>query len=492
MDSANAGYVNERRGDVVSVERSCVWRNAAWIVILASLTRAQFAVTVNATDYSGMPLDSVRVDVQGQSPTAIDTTFVLETGGGVIALPGGVYRFVFTQPHCHPDSVDLVVDGPSEAAVQLKGLCNYHSGPIAVDTFAACYSPHYISGSGAHVTERLVIEPGVHVVFLQGDNPTLAVTGAGEILAHGTSQDSICFHAEGPVQLGQVVISEYDTAAQVFEYCSFRVLRRFAYVGAAESNKGARVHMSHCSFYHMYGGLEFGSDYILAGGLDTFRLVDSEIRVNFATAVKFRYLEISSNFFYGAFPPEDVPLSGVSLMEGGLIQHNNFYGPVFLTDVLGAAVITDNLFSDVQFGPPDSYQFDMHHNYYHSVQGDIPLGLGHLATVNANGDSTDFFYNLFGAAGIADTATGLLSDNSRLIRAASDGGNIGVYQGAGTAVRGVGYDFRPYRGVASAGAEYFSLRGRRVGTTAGAAPAGVVVLRFFDGRTTRVLHLRRE
>ncbi|MBD3244207.1 MAG: hypothetical protein GF331_26685 [Chitinivibrionales bacterium] len=389
------------------------------VVLLAVELCRAYTVTVRVEDrYSGIRLEHALVAVDSKSPGASPDTAAItdSTGAARFSLDAGLYEVFLTRDRYATDSLDLLVTGDLDTTIGLEAEGSVHTDTLRLDTLYRAESPYYFRAP-LHIP-RLYIESGVTVVVL---NPTLdpyysAIT-VDTITAAGAESDSIVFTSEN----GLIYPIRFAANSSVgsFRYCVFNNTR-FHVTG--EQAERQLIVVDRCRF----------ADGVLEG-IGGTELTNSILDIDISAMEECfgSHVTIEGNVFLRDF--------SVSVyFAAAVIKNNNFFCTVRFypaTEALhDSSVVRDNIFHNIDFETIDFSEVHMSHNLFLNYSGDPMPAFGNLIMTNANGDSCDAYYNVFGDPLIEDTLTGRLAHGSPAVHAASDGGNIGVWQGIPIAI----------------------------------------------------------
>jgi hypothetical protein len=113
------------------------------------------------------------------------------------------------------------------------------------------------------------------------------------------------------------------------------------------------------------------------------------------------------------------------------VNHNTCIGrtSIDLKKLSANDTVVNNIFSGINFNGQSATIPYIAFNAYDTLSGPLPPGVGKKVLTNSHGDSCDYFYNIRINPLIADSLSGMITKTSPCAGAASDGKNIGVYQG---------------------------------------------------------------
>ena len=273
----------------------------------------------------------------------------------------------------------------------------------------------YIVVEDITLNEDLTIEPGVRVQF-QAGGWSFAING-GKLIARGTITDSIYFE---PIQgetagLWQGIVADNNSGSDTLEYCVIRYAVRGMEVKASANNPRPPVVMKRSE---IYGSFDIGAlSHVYTGAATA------------AVAQLFMYdCKIHHNSSHGVWLNDTVVGSGNAVAElvrcqiynnggAGLYQRNNTHAYIYNCTITGNASDGLNSSSDTKvtnsivaynggYGINDENNhpaFEPEDIIYNNVWGNqvgrynnfSAPNFGYPATINANGDSCDFNFNIY-------------------------------------------------------------------------------------------------
>jgi hypothetical protein len=267
----------------------------------------------------------------------------------------------------------------------------YISGVWATDG-----NPYILTGTiMIGIEDTLIIESGVIVLLY----PRVGIyIENGTLLAYGAVDDSIYFHpAQGRDWGGIVALGRERRSVLEFEYCSFRqVSPSYEQNGAITCIPARELSLKNCSMIDIHGeGVKFNG-FVL------------RIEECYFSSIAFNCIE--SLIFDGGepvmirrscFDPGDFDWIRLGIYGvGGKFEQNMVVSCDFHagrnTNVINSIFINSLTTCFVGGDPNPGY---IHHNIYFGrdnfFTGDTVEGLSVHSNVNANGDSTDIYGNLF-------------------------------------------------------------------------------------------------
>jgi hypothetical protein len=458
------------------------------IVVFCVTVVEAFTVSGTFNDYlTDSPIDSCRTILYAYSP-GMTTDSVRSGADGIFAfddVAAGVYKLVVADERYAHDTVWLTIE--KDTAVTFVLNDRKHLLDTIPDTLFREHSP-YIVCKTLSAQRSVTVQPGVTVFFRNG-----SLSFYGHLTAEGTVDDSIVFAAKLPetdtVDYPAGLMRTFHSGTTVsFKYCRFERLRDLNF------KDFAHLAVTHCLFTGMWRAIAFYD-----GSFGHEAVVSNNRIINCVHGVTDRYTNDIGSFASMAYSLVltdnllwcDSTALRLSVYTKAFVDHNTFIGQGMLDmDRLKESdTVTNNIFSGITF---DNAADDMLYFAYNSVdnfprEGEGLTGVGTLARTNGNDDSCDYFFNIWQYPRIADSASGMLYKNSPCIGAASDGTNIGVYQGEGAGVRE--RDIRNRMNAETERFMYLKLGGNRVRLPwkdlAGYA-TGTVELSLFTLRGERV------
>jgi predicted outer membrane repeat protein len=239
-------------------------------------------------------------------------------------------------------------------------------------------SPYYIQGDiTVQPGEILTVEPGVSIEFLGH----YRLTVQGWLYAEGTAEDSILFSASNEVTGWQGIRFRDAPDSSCLSYCTFLHGRA---TGTGSEARGGAVYaassnltISHCSLFGNHatntGGAisADGSGLIIERCLITGNSADNSGGGIYAVE---SLLQITHN-----------TISDNAAAWGGGIYFSNDLSSLIINSIVSDNSGNGGISLDASDNISISYS-DFNNNGVNFF-GALPLGLGNLTTVNANGDS---------------------------------------------------------------------------------------------------------
>jgi hypothetical protein len=403
-------------------------------LIFLSCYIAHGANTVNGTiiDYINRgPVDSCFLLLECFSPYAINDTTVSDSNGkySFDSLPSGVYSLKTCHKDFIADTVSLVIDKNQTLSFVL--LNRSHILDSVPDTLHKDGSP-YLINTTIKATHPLVILPGVTMTFFDGGD----LRSHYDISAIGTEQDSIRFITDSSSctdtfynpRTGLWLDNSNKTSNYQFKYCRFERLSSIMIFNFSH------LFFENNLFTRMYTALTF----CMSSGIET---------------------RISNNTILGCidgirgFNPYFNPSEGIYMQESfaitnnmiscsntaltlsatamTFVSHNTIIGQtsIDLKKLSDNDTLINNIFSGINVnGQPATMPF-IAYNAYDTLSGLPPPGIGNKVITNSRGDSCDYFYNIRVDPLITDSSSGMIAQASPCAGMASDGKNMGLYQG---------------------------------------------------------------
>jgi hypothetical protein len=406
---------------------------AVFIVFLMTMSEA-LTLSGTCTDYiTDTPIDTCRILLEAFSPGAVgDSTRTGSDGRYSFAgLAAGVFKIVIADSRYAPDTLYCTIEEDTEIPFVLDDLDRLLDS--LPDTLYKEHSPYMIR-KGVSAQRFLFIEPGVTILFRGGD---LMINHG--LSAIGTVDDSIIFTTKIPptdsidYPTGRIGCSRGMKEVK-FVCCRFERLERVTVGGYSKLN------IEQCRFSGMYNAItledfELGIEAVIAGNIVTGctnGIVDRYPTGGTSYSSTGQILLVTGNLL----KCDDTALR-ISPYKKAFFGHNSVLGMTTLNmNMLEEDdTVTNNIFSTVRFDNASNDMLYFANNVVDTLRGEALPGIGRIVQTNVNGDSCDYFFNLFQDPRIADSATGQLYEGSVCIGAASDGTDIGVYHGEPSAIK---------------------------------------------------------
>lgn len=411
---------------------------AVFIVFLTTMSQA-LTLSGTCTDYiTDTPIDTCRILLEAFSPGAVgDSTHTGSDGRYSFAgLTAGVFKIVIADSRYAPDTLYCTIEEDTVQSFVLNDFAHLLDSDTLPDTLYKAHGP-YIVHKLATARLFLTIEPGVTILFRGGD-----LTVNYGVSAIGTEEEPIVFKAKIPqtdsidYPAGAVKMNLRRNEGE-FVWCRFERLNRTAF------GEYPHLHIERCNFSGMKTAV------ILADIMPGTKAVIIGNTISGCTnGIVDTYFGASSSSSSYSIMAQDLSVTGnlitcdgnalrVSADKKANVNHNTVLGITTLdVDRLSETdSITNNIFSAVRFDNASNDMLYFANNVVDTLRGEALPGIGRIVQTNVNGDSCDYFFNLFDDPRIADSATGQLYEGSVCIAAASDGTDVGVYQGEPSSIK---------------------------------------------------------
>lgn len=401
-----------------------------------------FTLNLYAGQLSGTISDSVNslihnahIVLTGQSPTSYNDSTYSDSFGNYsfLSFPVGSYTLVVTNNGYYPvDTSVLLSDGTQTINFKLRKLNGvYHSGNVS-GIWLASDNPHIIIGE-VTVVDSLYIAPGCTVENLTGKVMLFyadANLRIGNLASNRTILSNLYFLSRSK---GSQIISIANSSLQ---NCTINDLQgnyiifdsvNCGFISLMNTNINCNQFILNNS--NLQGGLEYDP---ITGTGPSFWLTVASKKISISNSF-FNYLPLaidscdSLKISYCYFNEAYSELWLVHLASYANISHSNI-GLLTLYE-FNNFNIADCIINSVSFfGLSDTtYNSPFNHCIINSVSLNPIFGLLTPLRVNNNNDSCDLWFNmktdpLFATAPV-------LKNGSPAIGAASDGLNIGYYQG---------------------------------------------------------------
>jgi|GEM_PF-3969136 hypothetical protein len=490
----------------------------ATIACLFLVLACSGAVTLSGTvsdSASAMAISGVSVGVFGLSvPTFAESTITDADGkyqfDGVSAL--ATFRMTF-RLNGYKSRTDSIVIGSTNktynvflAYLSLPSEGTIHS-KTASGTWLPSGNPHFIIDTVV-VNDSLYIAPGCSVLFWMSTPPKCALKVNGNLAIGSLGSERCHFEYVHPQQSYQ----ESDFSGSIIlsnPFSSFDIANAYVALNGLLV-RCSQMRLDSVSLYLNSGCTIAASDDIIikrscdiitgSGSIhdsisaENIRISDSFLSLNHQTTISSGSLLIDNCkciLRAGTINPESsLVIRHTQIFPGwngfcsgvrcgsipseiqinparvSILDHNNLFYLTLGKGWTSSDTISNNIIKLNQFAH-DSLIFlsPFRNNLFAPTFSDPPsriLGIFGLLTYsqgNVNGDSCDIWFNMLGDPMFADSMSGLLYDNSPAIGAASDGTNIGYYQGNG--ITNAAFEPKVHKAVGSAFA-IRSLPGRRI------------------------------
>ncbi len=416
-------------------------KKICYLTLLLAAAAQAFTVSGTVTDYlTKGPIGSCLVILDGYSPGAgIDTATTGDDGRySFNSVMPGVYTMLVTHDQYAPDTSMRTIN--SDLAIPIILFNKTYLLDSIPDTLYKERSP-YVVRKGVGVDSPVTIRPGVVINFIEKGS----ITFYGGLSAIGTKVDSIIFKA---------ALADTDTLYHPDAWISFSrssnysdtinfTFCRFENLSTINGYRFGNLNFENCLFTGMrkaltlsismgYGRTVIFSHNRIINCIDGIADHTSYIESTDYYDIQAVYLTVTANLIQCA----NIAFRGAAIGSTH-IEHNTILGftALNLQELSRSDTVANNIFSTIRFDHPTDSLFYFAYNTVDSCVGWKPLGIDTPAITNANGDSCDFFYNIFTDPRIVDSTTGQLRNTSPCIGAASDGTNMGVYQGEGAEVK---------------------------------------------------------
>jgi hypothetical protein len=409
----------KKKGENMRVQYFCFIFLSCFVAVGAN------TVSGTITDYINRePVDSCILTLECFSPHAINDTIISDNNGkySFDSLPAGVYSLKTYHKNFIADTVNLVLE--SDQIIPFILLNRSHVLDSVPDTLYKEGSPYLVTNS-IRTNKPLVILPDVTILFL--DDGDLRFNS--NISAIGTEQDSIRFIADSSSCTDTFYNPRsglwLDKYNYQFKYC------RFDRLNSIMISNFSHLSFENNLFTRMYTALTFCRSNI------------TETRISNNTIIG--CIDGIRGYYPYFNPSEDINVT----MENNMIYCSNIALTLAATDkiyvnhntIIGQTnidlkklsdndTVINNIFSGIYFnGQPATIPY-IAYNTYDTLSGSLPPGVGKKVLTNGHGDSCDFFYNIRTNPHITDSISGMIAQTSPCAGTASDGKNMGVYQGS--------------------------------------------------------------
>lgn len=404
-----------------------------FIFLSSFVTLEATTVSGTITDYINRePVDSCVLILECFSPYTINDTILSDKKGiySFDSLPAGVYSLKTSHESFIADTIPLVLK--SNQIIPFVLLNRSHVLDSLPDTLYKEGSPYLIINS-IRAVRPLVILPGVTMTFFDGGD----LRSQYDISAIGTEQDSIRFITDSSSctdtfynpRTGLWFNSTSRNSNYQFEYCRFERLNSIMIFNFSHLFFGNNL------FTRMYTALTF----CMSSGNKTEISNNTILGCTDGIRGFNPYFNPSESItMYESFSITDNMIScsntalTLSATEKTYVNHNTIIGQtsIDLKKLSENDTVTNNIFSGITFnGQPATIPF-IAYNAFDTLSGPLPPGFGMNMITNGHGDSCDFFYNIRTNPHITDSISGVIAQTSPCAGMASDGKNMGVYQGA--------------------------------------------------------------
>jgi Carboxypeptidase regulatory-like domain len=414
-------------------------KNLFWLAVLCSTAYGAVTLSGTVTDPASKALAGASVTLTGLS----NLTFV----DSALTGSNGVYAFSNISVGTYRLSLKLAgfVDKDSSVIIgSSSAVCNFVLAPIVVPsgtlhsgivrgTWLPSGNPHRIIDT-AIVTDSLVIAPGCSVIIdvdkqltIEGNLSVGSPSGMRTSINGGTingnnSTSSIYFagtkfnlHHWSPLICNRIMFDSVD--------CQIGWNNVVISAGDSITILKTRVQGS---------PIEPGGYAVC-----TFTTKYLQMSQSFCTATDVKlYCDSSASISYCV---SDFTVEIYTLIPKMFFNHCNFQNLEFQNNLnFKSSSASDTILNNILvylYGSPYAsilYTSPFRHNIIQDeAQGKIVFGLLVNTQTNVNGDSCDIWFNMHSDPLFVDNSLTTLSSLSPAIGAASDGTNIGYYQGKG-------------------------------------------------------------
>jgi hypothetical protein len=366
------------------------------------------------------------------SPYGIYDTVISDNNGkySFDSLPAGVYSLKTYNKNFIADTVHLVLE--SNQIIPFVLLNRSHVLDSVPDTLCKEDSP-YLVYKYVRVAHPLVILPGVNILFFDGGE----FRSNYGISAIGTEKDSIRFIVDSSscsdTFYNHRTYIGFDNHAQLsnykFTYCKFEGL-----------NSIMIFNFSHLSFENnLFTKMNTALTFCMSNGIDVkisnntiYRCIDGirgfdDPYFNPSEPI---YMQESFAINNNVISCSNLALA-LSATAMTYVNHNTCIGltSIDLKKLSANDTVVNNIFSGINFNGQSATIPYIAFNAYDTLSGPLPPGVGKKVLTNGHGDSCDYFFNICTNPLITDSISGMIAKTSHCVGTASDGKNIGVYQG---------------------------------------------------------------
>jgi hypothetical protein len=474
--------------------------------VLKSLWYAPFALSLysldafpnvlsgTVRDSSGVSVIGALVGITGKGAAVFADSSITDSSGAYSMqnFPIGIYSFSVTKASYWPFQEDVLLGDASltKDVVLSRAPSGTHHQGLVSGNWEPAGNPHLLTDD-IHVRDSLYIMPGCSVTcpnnaycrIILDSGVVLRIGGNNGVRTFFTRVGFASYSDSGRVYLENAKIdSAYNVFysgktlkidSSVFSSCDFGdikpsdslIISRSAFYG-----KTPRCYTNH-------GGgaaidpLTVTNIYFKGGCLEIDQSQFYMVNLYIGDCISLSYVNNNFRQFTCSNTISTAYAGGLYLQSScrkAVLSHNNIdYLNCYASR--DSISVQDNIIGKLSVNNESTqYESPFSYNIIASLENTTVFGLDQNIRTNKNGDSCDLWYNIKADPLFFDTSHTALLQNSPAIGAASDGTNIGYYQGDFIAVKRATYHAHNARPVLSASCIkntlQFSLHGIKTGS----------------------------